>query len=196
MRRAVSRHRRTASERMPHPDQDGVVPQRPLNPRLRPQHQELQTERQQAGPEPAEPLIPTESRREGWLPGQSHTVCKHSTCLGKGHDRLDRVAAVVDVVRHEGTLPKMSGESSGPGASAIAAATSVNFAATSCRFPLCLAPVGTTNNAQARPLGVASRVAELGGGLWRATVGKTGRRSSSGGRPWNTPFGERALGTL
>lgn len=92
---------------MPHPDQDGVDPQHPLNPRLRPQHQELQTERQQAGPEPAEPLIPTESRREGWLPGQSHSVCKkHSTCLGKGHDRLDRVAAVVDGVRHEGTLPK------------------------------------------------------------------------------------------
>jgi hypothetical protein len=64
MRRAVSRHRRTASVGMPHPDQDGVVPQHPLNPRLRPQHQELQTERQQAGPEPAEPLIPTESRRD------------------------------------------------------------------------------------------------------------------------------------
>ena len=66
----------------------------------------------------------------------------------------------------------------------------------SCRFPRCLAPVGTTNNAQARPLEAASRAAELGGGLWRATVGKTGRRSSSGGRPWNTPCGERALGTL
>ena len=34
---------------------------------------------------------------------------------------------------------------------------------------------GTTNNAQAQPLGVASRAAELGGGLWRAAVGKTGR---------------------
>jgi hypothetical protein len=34
---------------------------------------------------------------------------------------------------------------------------------------------GTTNNAQARPLGVASRAAELRGGLWRAAVGKTGR---------------------
>ena len=34
---------------------------------------------------------------------------------------------------------------------------------------------GTTNNAQAQPLGVASRAAELGGGLWRASVGKTGR---------------------
>ena len=63
----------------------------------------------------------------------------------------------------------------------------------------CLAPVGTINNAQARPLGAASRAAELGGGLWRAaTVGKTrtGRLSSNEGRPWNTPFGERALGTL
>ena len=41
----------------------------------------------------------------------------------------------------------------------------------------CLAPVGTTNNAQARPLGAATRAAEVGGGLWRATVrvGKTGR---------------------
>ena len=91
---------------MPHPDQDGVDPQHPLNPRLRPQHSELQTERQQAGPEPAVPLIPTESRREGWLPGQSLTVCKHSTCLGKGHDWLDRVAAVADDGRREGTLPK------------------------------------------------------------------------------------------
>ncbi len=34
---------------------------------------------------------------------------------------------------------------------------------------------GTTNNAQAQPLGVASRAAKLGGGLWRAAVGKTGR---------------------
>ncbi len=35
---------------------------------------------------------------------------------------------------------------------------------------------GTTNNAQAQPLGVASRAAKLGGGLWpgRAAVGKTG----------------------
>ena len=32
-------------------------------------------------------------------------------------------------------------------------------------------------DAQARPLGVASRAAELGGGLWRAVVGKTGRLS-------------------
>jgi hypothetical protein len=91
---------------MPHPDQDGVDPQNPPDPRLRPQHLTLQTERQQAGPELAEPLIPTKSRREGWLPGQSHTVRNHPTCLGKGHDRLDRVAAVADENRREGTPPK------------------------------------------------------------------------------------------
>ena len=51
-------------------------------------------------------------------------------------------------------------------------------------LPGCLGPLsivsprcGTTNNAQAQPLGVASRAAELRGGLWRAAGGKTGRLS-------------------
>ena len=40
----------------------------------------------------------------------------------------------------------------------------------------CLSPVWHhQQRAQAQPLGVASRAAELGGGLWRAAVGKTGR---------------------
>ncbi len=45
--------------------------------------------------------------------------------------------------------------------------------------PRCGTASATTNNrdapSQAQPLGVASRAAELGGGLWRAAVGKTGR---------------------